>query len=530
MAGAEIYPAHCLTPRNINEYIGYEPVRGTKTEIARVDADISPCDFYRDYIATRRPVVIRGHLREATWRGNLWTNKYLTEKAGDVDVIVERRGSDKDADFGLTAPKVDMKYSEFLKEVVKGNGRLYLTTQDLDRFESDLDEIGMPYSVMAEPLKSLSSDFPIQPELFGNLVPYQLSLWQGNAAEGTSSGLHHDFHDNLYILLRGRKRFRLFPPSAAPNMHTAGALAKIHHNGLVVYRNRPDDPIAHVRPDGVPMGFAARLRREEAENQLAEAEEKLEVVRAADLTVEDKKSQMEALHRVIAECEDQIDLAMEDMLTYDGTSDNDYGDSDCQIIGTSCAFEDITDDEAEPGEPRPKKLKVSPIIKENVCVSGASVQCHGDKQPDHFCQIKFPTDSNDPAVVFQGHPSVAERGYIFCDLHPGEMLYMPASWFHEVTSYTTTTEPDSSDSALDSGHLAFNYWMFPPDGSQFEQPYTDTFWQRRWESIQRGEVGVPLLDNDEVSCDNDNGSEHTRTERHTEAQTAKHNSDDDLDT
>ena len=28
----------------------------------------------------------------------------------------------------------------------------------------------------------------------------------------SSSGLHHDFHDNLYILLRGRKRFHLWSP------------------------------------------------------------------------------------------------------------------------------------------------------------------------------------------------------------------------------------------------------------------------------------------------------------------------------
>ena len=35
------------------------------------------------------------------------------------------------------------------------------------------------------------------------------------SAEGSSSGLHHDFHDNLYILLRGQKRFRLFSPADA---------------------------------------------------------------------------------------------------------------------------------------------------------------------------------------------------------------------------------------------------------------------------------------------------------------------------
>ena len=52
---------------------------------------------------------------------------------------------------------------------------------------------------------------------------------------GASSGLHHDFHDNLYILLRGRKRFRLYPPSEAPHMYTHGRPKKIYPNGRIVY-------------------------------------------------------------------------------------------------------------------------------------------------------------------------------------------------------------------------------------------------------------------------------------------------------
>jgi hypothetical protein len=36
---------------------------------------------------------------------------------------------------------------------------------------------------------------------------------------GASSGLHHDYHDNLYVLLKGRKRFQLFAPGEAPRMY-----------------------------------------------------------------------------------------------------------------------------------------------------------------------------------------------------------------------------------------------------------------------------------------------------------------------
>ena len=62
---------------------------------------------------------------------------------------------------------------------------------------------------------------------------------------GASSGLHHDFHDNLYILLRGRKRFRLYPPSEAPHMYTHGQLKKLYPNGRIVYAGQVGCPVIH---------------------------------------------------------------------------------------------------------------------------------------------------------------------------------------------------------------------------------------------------------------------------------------------
>jgi hypothetical protein len=65
------------------------------------------------------------------------------------------------------------------------------------------------------------------------------------APPGSSSGLHHDFHDNLYVLLRGCKRFRLYPPDAAPGMYVRGKLQRIYPNGRIVYEGQGD-----VLPDG----------------------------------------------------------------------------------------------------------------------------------------------------------------------------------------------------------------------------------------------------------------------------------------
>ena len=55
---------------------------------------------------------------------------------------------------------------------------------------------------------------------------------------GSSSGLHHDFHDNLYILLQGRKRFVMYSPSLAHRMYTQGKIAKVHSNGRIQYQGQ----------------------------------------------------------------------------------------------------------------------------------------------------------------------------------------------------------------------------------------------------------------------------------------------------
>lgn len=62
---------------------------------------------------------------------------------------------------------------------------------------------------------------------------------------GSSSGLHHDFHDNMYVLLRGSKRFRLYSPSCVADMYVRGTVNKVYPNGRIVYEGQGD-----ILPDG----------------------------------------------------------------------------------------------------------------------------------------------------------------------------------------------------------------------------------------------------------------------------------------
>ena len=72
----------------------------------------------------------------------------------------------------------------------------------------------------------------------GNLIPQNYNIWMGNSPFPSSSGLHHDYHDNLYVLLRGTKRIFLYTYEDALNLYTNGKIDYIHPNGRINYEQQ----------------------------------------------------------------------------------------------------------------------------------------------------------------------------------------------------------------------------------------------------------------------------------------------------
>jgi len=267
--------------------------------------------------------------------------------------------------FGHGLPKIQIRFEDFLTRVEQGDSSLYLTTQ---RIASCKD--GSPAALCGPPVSHMAADFPLCPPVLGNLIPSQYNLWMGNSpAEGSSSGLHHDFHDNLYVLLRGRKKFVLHPPPTYQAMYTAGSVVKMHDNGLIVYSEG-------IREDGSPQPH-----------------------------------------------------------------------STTELF--SGAF---SDSESEEEAVRPKK------------------------KPQNFCMIE-------PSVMSADHitrdfPLYPTAPKVEVEVRAGESLYLPAGWFHEVISQSDEQEPRCTE----GGHMAFNFWMHPPDCKDYEQPYTHRFWEQRWKA------------------------------------------------
>ena len=79
-----------------------------------------------------------------------------------------------------------------------------------------------------------------------------MTLWVGGNKIPTTSGLHHDFHDNFYIVLGGKKQFTLYPPSDYPYLYLHGKVRHLYENGLFVYhgKEKATSPILPIRQDG----------------------------------------------------------------------------------------------------------------------------------------------------------------------------------------------------------------------------------------------------------------------------------------
>ncbi len=203
------------------------------SSVARVEHPYPLAGFYLEYFIPRRPVVIRTRsLAELAWRTERWTNEYLDEQAGgeSVAVLTSHNGND----FGLDKARYEtMPFREFIARAMarpEGDETLYLNLQDNAR-----DRLLEP------PLLQLSGDFSVPP-YFKDLMLRCMNLWMGNSSSEIVTPLHHDFNDNLYVVVQGRKQFTLFPPSEAGNLYTRGTVLEVEQNGNIRYASMDGMP------------------------------------------------------------------------------------------------------------------------------------------------------------------------------------------------------------------------------------------------------------------------------------------------
>ncbi|THW26261.1 Clavaminate synthase-like protein [Aureobasidium pullulans] len=501
-----------------------------------------PKDFYDRFVSKRQPAVIQGKLEDLEFVTKNWSKvDYLRETAGDAPVKVEPMHKEKKR-YGTDVERVDTTFGAFLDSLKEEKDEYdYLTTQysddedDLDDDDEDDEDYDkekedqhneIASGTFPQPIRALlTKEVPMRPEVMGNLVLQQMNIWLGKSKAGTSSGLHHDFHDNLYVLLKGRKRFVLYPPSAVHHLDTYGKVKKIHTNGLIAYKQPGEDEeddddeeaneADQIRADGLVERDAAALKVQALEEKLdkfeatgktkgldkvqkeyGEAVERLMKYQTADfgelgeddfdeVSSEEEEDPEELKDQVLRDAPSKKrkadgELDGRDTKTAkagaedDQDSDANDDDSDADLLealekAQNGQLDDLGDDEDA------SDLDLMEALENAQGEDGPS-------EPLSFSQVSTqelhshlgltsPQKTSD-ALEKAGKPYIV-------DLKAGDMLYLPTSWFHEVTSF--------SDESDDNLHIALNYWFHPPDAAltKFEHPYSDiTLWKFMEEKVK----------------------------------------------
>ncbi|GME94961.1 unnamed protein product [Ambrosiozyma monospora] len=211
----------------------------------------------------------------------------------------------------------------------------------------------------------------------------------------TSTGLHHDHADNLYLPISGEKRFTLFSPEQAINLYTVGKLNRLFDTGIIDYvKDHETAPFwKSVRNDGAIL---KEVERWELLKQNGEVDE------------------------------------------------SKFNDTDS--IDEAEAF-------ASNGEKKdpPSFSKIPPSL------------IHLDEIKDEELLKKM------KQLIIEKYPNLLKATSTSVHLKPRQLLYLPAGWFHEVTSY---------GNLKDHVHTAVNYWFAPPNKlDDYENPYQDSYWR-----------------------------------------------------
>ena len=452
--------------------------------------ELEPEKFYQNYVRRRRPVVIRGNLPSELKHLDKWksSNEDMIQRAGDQPIVVEKRSGNRDS-FGR-GNEVSMSFRQFMTLLQDGDTLHYLTTQDVEANRDGRPELMAPFMKKLQGKDgdsgssgdngggdstngdvNLDAAFPLQPKITGNLVPQNINIWIGNSQTGASSGLHHDYHDNLYIVLRGTKRFRLYSPSDTEKMYTRGTLETVHANGRINYEGEITtaygaDPSSHAAAQ-------AAIAKDEAEERLAAAEQAVE---------EGKPGAEEALEKAEA----LLDAAMEAILDAETGGDFDGSDDDEGAFCLETAREeDVVGIDLDQMSSSSEEGNIDDDNCDNDNDGAADEDSHRRivdktvKNPNNFSRAD-PSILDDREKLQTDFPKMLDAKAAFCECSAGDMLYLPASWFHEVTSSSDGSggrNCNETVSTTDKGHMAFNYWFHPPDAeNDFENPYTTDFW------------------------------------------------------
>ncbi|SCU79958.1 LAME_0B01090g1_1 [Lachancea meyersii CBS 8951] len=507
-----------LTNSVANEYTKYHPSKKVD-DVDVIELPSNPesiVTFLRDYVIARKPCKINGVIsRELLLEGLTPTNITSTLPAQKV-LQVERK---VDGGFGSGEKKLRMTFEELMARLKKGESGLYLTTQyagetddgqDVDKSsaenfknteeeddgedevkddessEEEDDEAGGPFDddalsdaesftvgdcrddfddlesldeaaeivvdlksgpldvteaqerlkeLYQPPMDNLINILPETPEFMNALIPQQINLWIGASAAQELNA------DDAFLSNYDPKAPRLGLGRSVPG---GGSSSGLHHD-------HADNIYA---PVSGRKRFTLFSPKDAAKMYTVGVVRKVYDSGVIDYARCQKSPSWRTLRddgAILAEVAHQQLNNGENLSTHEKQKWQKIIDED----------EASVNQESNAKLDPPSFSKVIPTV------------VHLDKIQDQSLQKKI------RLRALEEWPLFFEANRLVVDLEPGQMLYLPTGWFHEVTSFgdSDTTIPDAQI------HVAVNYWFIPPNGSSPDDlyPNEDKYWHNDFE-------------------------------------------------
>lgn len=452
-----------------------------KTSVDEVDK-IDRQRFFTEYIEKRRPLKFRANSENCPIDiGKFSTDDIVTTLDGDIVLQVERKHA---SGFGLGQKREMMSFRDIVAKLAGGDDSYYLTTQydeheyndgdsdadsegepagdndipgdsdsefgdftgkdDFEELKDDFDDLeedeGEEYAVqelkmsveeaqsrvstlVQPPLTTLLHDteFPVCPDLFADLIPQQVNLWMGAAKPAQSMAA-------LLLDCTKEKLGRTVPEGNSSGLHHD------HADNLYVLAQGKKRFTLYSPRDAGALYTVGRIRQvfpnglidyHSDERARFWRQMRQDGAMLADWSRWRLEKDGEKL-------DDATRRSLEDIIADDDRLHDTQMKTETEVRGA-----------ADP----PSFSEVPPLL------------AHLDELP-----------SADAAVLEE----FAEKhfpGFLLLHkmevwLSPGEMLYLPTGWFHEVTSYA---------GAQSRAHVAINWWFVPP-ALENGKVYLDEYW------------------------------------------------------
>lgn len=172
---------------------------------SRALGEVSAVQFLREHVALSQPLVFTDL---PAWPClTRWSDDYLLslDAVVSVNLTPDGRADSVDGLGRFVKPLEErMHFRDFWRSFSSADVP-YLSRQN-DSLREEFPEL----------VKDVPDAVPLARDAFGN-EPEAVNLWIGD--DRSVSSCHSDPYENFYMVVRGEKKFTLFPPACAPFLH-----------------------------------------------------------------------------------------------------------------------------------------------------------------------------------------------------------------------------------------------------------------------------------------------------------------------